>query len=139
MAGLFKKSLKMLTGSDTTGVSSLFKSKPSRRQVIQKESEIGGQLFGPVPEGHHRQFFNLDRRTWIWYEEWPDGKGGVTRTTTRYEVHENGILKVQEGAPYHFIDGQELMNLVTAMRVYYERVMREVYRRDPTTGQRLAA
>lgn len=138
MAGMFKKSLQLLTGSDSTGVTSIFRSKPTRRQLIQRESEIGGKLFGPVPEGHHRQFFNLDRRTWIWYEEWLE-EGKLKSTTTRYEVHDNGILKVQEGTPYYFIDGQELVNLVTAMRAYYDHVMQEIYRRDPMTGNKLAA
>jgi hypothetical protein len=132
--------MKLLTGSDSIKMPkmSLF-GKPSRRQLIQRESEIGGKLFGPVPLGHHRQFFNLDQHTWVWYEEWTDEQGVPQSTTTRYEMHENGILKVQEGTPYYFIDGQELVNLVSAMGAYYERVMREIYRRDPTTGSPLAA
>lgn len=128
---------KMLTGS-SNGVS-LFRARPTRRQLIQRESEIGGQLFGPVPAGHHRQFFNLDQSTWIWYEEWTDEKGETQSVTTRYEVHENGVLKVQDDAPYYFIEGQELINLTAAIRTYYERVSREVYRRDPATAQPLAA
>lgn len=128
---------KMLTGS-SSGVS-LFRPRPTRRQLIQRESEIGGQLFGPVPAGHHRQFFNLDQSTWIWYEEWTDEKGETQSVTTRYEVHENGVLKVQDNAPYYFIEGQELINLTAAIRTYYERVSREVYRRDPMTAQPLAA
>ena len=137
--GFFSKSLQLLTGYESTGMSSLFRAKPSRRQLIQMESEIGGRLFGPVPEGRHRQFFNLDDRTWVWYEEWISEEGKPESTTTRYEVHDNGILKVQEGTPYYFIDGQELINLVSAMGAYYERVMREIYRRDPITGNKLAA
>lgn len=126
----------MLTGTGS-GVS-LFRTHPTRRQLIQRESEIGGQLFGPVPTGHHRQFFNLDQSTWIWYEEWMDEKGELQSITTRYEVHENGVLKVQDNAPYYFIEGQELINLTAAIRTYYERVSREVYRRDPATAQPLA-
>jgi hypothetical protein len=114
-------------------------SKTTRRELIQRESEIGGHLFGPVPQGHHRQFFNLDPVTWIWYEEWKDNKGKVQSKTTRYEVHENGILKVQEGAPYYFIEGQELNNLLKATRTYYERVARDVYNFDAATGKPLHA
>ena len=95
-------------------------------------------MFGAIPNGHHRQFFNLDRSTWVWYEEWTDDKGKTKSLTTRYEIHENGILKVQEGAPYYYIEGVELANLVTAIRSYYEEVSREVYRRDPATGRLLA-
>lgn len=131
MAGFFKR---MMAGSSVFRITS----KTTRRELIQRESEIGGHLFGPVPVGHHRQFFNLDPVTWIWYEEWKDGKGKVQSKTTRYEVHENGILKVQEGAPYYFIEGQELANLLTATRMYYERVARDIYNFDAASGKPLA-
>lgn len=136
MAGFFKASVAYLLGVDSA---QLFRSRPTQRQLIQRESELGGQLFGPVPEGHRRQFFNLDVNTWIWYEEWTDEKGEKQSTTTRYEVHSNGVLKVQDGAPYHFIEGQELINLTRAIQTYYERVTREIYHRDPATAKPLAA
>lgn len=140
MAGVFKKSLKLLTGSDDVRFPSIkFTSKVSRRELIQRESEIGGKLFGPIPAGHHRQFFNLDKSTWVWYEEWTDEEGKPQSTTTRYEIHKNGVLKVQEGSQYYYIEGQELQNLLSATRMYYERVAREIYNRDPATGRLLAA
>lgn len=140
MAGAFKKSLKLLTGSDDIRFPSIkFTSKVTRRELIQRESEIGGQLFGPVPAGHHRQFFNLDRNTWVWYEEWTDENGKPQSATTRYEIHKNGVLKVQEGSQYYYIEGQELQNLLSATRMYYERVAREIYNRDPSTGKLIAA
>ena len=131
MAGFLKR---MMAGSSAFRITS----KTTRRELIQRESEIGGHLFGPVPHGHHRQFFNLDPVTWIWYEEWKDSKGKVQSKTTRYEVHENGILKVQEGAPYYFIEGQELANLLTATRMYYERVAHDIYNFDAASGKPLA-
>lgn len=110
----------------------------TRRDLIRMESRIGSQLFGPVPKGHRREFFCLDRDTWVWYEEWIDQ---TTRrkvsSTIRYEIHDNGILKVQEGQPYKFVEGQELSNLVWAMHMYYEEVARGVYGYDPTTGKPL--
>lgn len=58
--------------------------------------------------------------------------------TIRYEVHENGILKVQEGARYNFIEGQELENFMAAIHLYYERVARELYHVDvPSHHQKL--
>lgn len=140
MADFIRKTLKLITGSNDVSFNGFkLRTKPTRRELIQRESEIGGHLFGAVPEGHHRQFFNLDPTTWVWYEEWVDGKGKPQRTTTRYEIHENGILKVQEGVRYYYIEGQELTNLVSAMRLYYEKVTREIYHRDPATGKALAA
>jgi hypothetical protein len=138
MAGFVKKTLHWIVGTNpsTAGGISL-RNRPTRRELIQVESEIGGQLFGVIPKGHHRQFFNLDRNTWVWYEEWLDEKGKVKSITTRYEIHENGILKVQEGKQYYYIEGKELTNLVTAIRMYYEKVSHDVYQRDPATGKLL--
>jgi len=108
----------------------------TRRDLIRMESQIGGRLFGPVPKGHRREFFCLDRHTWVWYEEWFDeASRRKVSTTTRYEVHDNGVLKVQEGQPYKFVEGQELTNLVWAMHLYYEEVARTIYGYDPTTGK----
>lgn len=112
----------------------------TRRDLIRMESRIGGQLFGPVPKGHRREFFCLDKDTWVWYEEWLDPKTRkMVNTTTRYEVHDNGVLKVQEGQPYTFVEGQELTNLVWAMHMYYEEVARQIYGYDPATGKPMAA
>lgn len=108
--------------------------KLTERELIQLESDIGARLFGAVPKDHRREFFNLDLSTWIWYDEWMDAQTGQRKSTTiRYEVHENGILKVQEAARYEFIEGQELDNFMAAIHLYYERVAREVYHADPST------
>ncbi len=103
----------------------------SRDELIQLESEIGRQLFGPIPAGHRREFFNADPASWIWYEEWRDMTGRVSSMTTRYEVRADGVWKVQEGARYVKLAGPELDNLVMAIRLYHERVMREIYSRAP--------
>ena len=135
---LIQKALELLTGNPTP------KSRPlkglTERQLIELESEIGRELFGPIPAGHQRDFFCLDDHTWVWYEEWTDVATGQKRsTTTRYEVHQNGILKAQDGTTYKFIEGQELRNLALAVRLYYEQTMRQIYKRDPYTGQPLTA
>lgn len=110
----------------------------SERELIQRESEIGRELFGPIPKGHHREFFCLDESTCIWYESYKDSDGKEIATTTRYEIQGDRILKAQEGARYSYLEGQELDNLLLAIGMYYERVMRGVYVRDPNTGASLA-
>lgn len=112
--------------------------KLTERELLQLESEIGAKLFGEIPKGGRREFFCLDETTWIWYEEWLDPTGKRHSRTIRYEIHEKGILKVQEGARYSFVEGDELQNLATAVTMYYEQVARQVYKRDPQTGQKLA-
>jgi len=111
--------------------------KLTNRDLIRLESKIGAQLFGPIAKGHRREFFCLDEHTWIWYEEWNDAQGKHQSVTTRYEVHPNGILKVQDGQPYKVVEGEELHNFAMATRLYREQVIRNVYHRDPITGQPL--
>lgn len=111
----------------------------TERQLIELESEIGRELFGPIPAGHHRDFFCLDDKTWVWHETWKDENKVERMSTVRYEVHPNGILKVQPGRLYKYIEGEELTNLTIAVRLYYERCMRQIYKLDPVTGKPLTA
>jgi hypothetical protein len=143
MSSLFKKVLQLMTGDTTTPDLRMPKNrsfkKVTERELIRLESEIGSTLFGDVPSGHRREFFCLDEKTWIWYEESKDPKTGKMESrTVRYEIHDTGILKVQEGARYAFIQGAELDNLTAAISIYRERVARDVYHRDPRTGLKLA-
>ncbi|MDB5185247.1 MAG: hypothetical protein JWN38_1055 [Candidatus Saccharibacteria bacterium] len=93
-----------------------------RRKLIADEAAIGGQLFGPVPEGHRREFFCLDEYTWIWHEEWLDAAGQRQSLTTRYEVRPNGVLKSQANNPYRMVTGDEAFNLYQAVDLYERRV-----------------
>lgn len=143
MSDLFKKALTLLTGeASIQGSLKMPKIRPlkkmTERELLRLESEIGSKLFGEIPPGHVREFFCLDDKTWIWHEEWIDAAKVRQRSTTRYEVQGMKILKVQEGARYSFIDGQELENLTMATRLYYEQVARGVYGRDPQTGQKIS-
>ena len=92
------------------------------RNLIRQEAEIGGELFGPVPKGHHRQFFCLDEHTWVWHEEWRDQKGNPKAVTTRYEVRPSGILKAQDGHAYQNLTRDEARNLYNATKIYRQRV-----------------
>lgn len=144
MNTVLQKALNLLVGDDSSfeNIAKKPKKRPlkglTERELIQLESDIGKELFGPIPADHRREFFNLDPSTWIWYEEWVDIETGKKQsTTTRYEVSGDKILKAQDGASYKYIEGEELRNLTVAVQMYYERVMREVYHRDPQTGKPL--
>lgn len=91
------------------------------RELIKHEAAIGGQLFGPVPEGHKRQFFCLDAHTWIWHEEWTDAQG-VHQVTTRYDVRPNGVLKSQNGQNQQWLSRSEAKNLYRAAGLYLKKV-----------------
>lgn len=145
MPSILKKALKLVfTDDDNTGLVSILKKKNrplkkfTERELIQLESEIGATIFGEKP-AHvtRREFFNLDKDTWIWYEEIVDKDGKKQELTTRYEVQPKGILKVQPNYRYSYLEGDELQNFVLAVKEYYERVSRDLYKRDPQTGYRL--
>ncbi len=99
------------------------------RNLIRHEAKIGGQLFGPIPKGGRREFFCLDKRTWVWHEEWIDPSGQHRTKTTRYDVRPDGILKAQDGQPYRMVTKDELRNLYHATQLYGQRVKSELYSR----------
>ncbi len=94
--------------------------------LIRHEAKIGGELFGPVPAGHRREFFCLNNRTWVWHEEWLDTKGQRHIRTTRYDVRPDGILKAQNGH-YQKLSSSEATKLRKAAHLYVDRVSRELY------------
>ncbi len=133
---VFKKALSLLVGNvDDLSYLKLPKGSGgkklrSERELIQMESKIGSELFGPIPNGHQREFFCLDEKTYIWYEAYKDADGKQIESTTRYELQGDKVLKAQAGARYSYIEGEELKNLSLAIEMYHARVMRDVYHKD---------
>lgn len=110
----------------------------STRELIQQESDVSRGIFGNLPSNvARREFFNLDPDTWIWHEEIRDSFGSKKEMTTRYELKPRGVLKVQPGPHYSYLDGQELINFYNAVNSYYECVSKEMYKVDPQTGASL--
>lgn len=116
----------------------LFRTKPSvsitdqkraaiKRNLLRREAKIGGELFGPVPDGTRREFFCLDPHTWVWHEEWIDQKGQRKSRTTRYNVRPNAILKAQDDSGYHLVSIEEARHLLAAAEVYQKRTKQELY------------
>ena len=110
--------------------------KLTERDLIDAESAIGRQLFGEIPAGRQRDFFCLDENTWVWHEEWKEGRETKTQTV-RYELRGDNIVKITGNGEYSSVRGAELANLMLAIKLYYEQVLRSVYKIDPTTGQPL--
>src|ERR1039458_4661261 len=89
------------------------------RELIHREAKIGGELFGEVSSEQRREFFCLDKHTWVWHEEWTEPQTGKRHiVTTRYDVRPNVILKAQDGQGYRYIGLQEARNLYQAVRLY---------------------
>jgi hypothetical protein len=97
------------------------------RELIRKEARIGGELFGPIPKNGRREFFCLDKYTWVWHEEWIDAQGQHHAVTTRYDVRPNGVMKAQDGQAYHYVTIEEAKRLYKAVHLYNQRVHEELY------------
>ena len=98
-----------------------------RRDLLNHEAKIGGELFGPIPTGGRREFFCLDEYTWIWYEEWMDKNKNRQSRTTRYDVRPGGIAKIQDGKSYQKLTDGEALRLFDAMKTYERRIRTEMY------------
>lgn len=97
------------------------------RSLIRREAKIGGEIFGEVSPGGRREFFCLDRHTWVWHEEWIDMSGKRQIRTTRYDVRPTGILKAQDGQGYQRVSQAEAEHLRDAVRTYNQRIRTELY------------
>ncbi len=95
--------------------------------LINAESSLGRTLFGPIPEGHQREFFALRRNSWMWYENWFDEAGRVQEMMLKYEVRPDGVYKKPRGGSYTKIEGGELNNFIAAVKGYYALVMKRLY------------
>lgn len=98
------------------------------RTLLRAEAKIGGELFGPVPAGGRREFFCLDEHTWVWHEEWTDSHGSKQVRTTRYDVREDSMVKVQDGKHYQKVSDDEARKLYKAAKLYQKRVNNELYK-----------
>lgn len=112
-------------------LSKVFKQKSEERRadmyraLIHHEAKIGGDLFGPIPKDHRREFFCLDEHTWVWHEEWLDKAGKRQIMMTRYDVRPHGIVKSQGGQAYQKLSAVELKNFHRAVKIYRDRVVSE--------------
>lgn len=97
------------------------------QDVIRLEASVTKDIFGPIPAGVKRDFFCLDRSTWIWYEEWIDENGQTHQLTTRYIIRPNEVLKSQNGGAYYRLSREEFKNFKHAAEKYYSTIKAELY------------
>lgn len=97
--------------------------------LLDLESKIGSKIFGQAPNGVRREFFNLDEKSWIWHEEYTDGNGQLRQFTTRYEIRDDKVVKIQPGPRYFEVKGQELANFHAAVNAYHRAVLSQIYRK----------
>ena len=96
-------------------------------ELMNAESELGRTLFGPVPEGCRREFFESKPNVWIWHESFVNQLGRMEEMTIRYEVRPTGVYKKPVGGAYERLEGVELENFRRAARGYLNLVKTKLY------------
>lgn len=101
--------------------------RPSRADLINAESRLGSTIFGPIPEGHRREFFHDRENIWIWHESWTDSEHHARQLTVRYEVRPSGVYKKLSAGRYFKLEGAELENFLKATRTYLRLIKQHLY------------
>ena len=99
----------------------------SYEDLVNIEAEWGGTLFGPIPAGHQRKFFEHKKNVWIWYEGWTDKGGTPEEMMIRYEVRPAGVFKRAQGNKYEKLTGAELENFRLATHNYLKLMKNKLY------------
>ena len=109
------------------GFGAKYSNKLSYEDLINAESALGRTLFGPIPEGHQREFFEHKKNVWVWHESWVDGIGLPHDLTIRYEVRPDGVFKKIAGQKYEKLEGAELDNFRLAAKSYLNLIKTKLY------------
>ncbi len=106
----------------------MYSNRISADELMNIESEWGGILFGPVPAGRQRNFFEYKKNVWIWYEGWVD-KGGPAKDnlTIRYEVRPAGVFKRVNDQKYEKVTGAELDYFRMTLHQYLKLMKSKLY------------
>ncbi len=106
----------------------------TRADLLNAESKLGSTIFGPIPEGHRREFFHDRNNIWIWHEDWYDGRRNPRQMTVRYEVRTSGIYKKVSTGHYLKLEGDELENFRKATRAYLHLIKKNLYNKPQNTS-----
>lgn len=93
---------------------------------INAESALGRTIFGPIPAGHQREFFEHKKNLWIWHESWTEF-GKLNSVTIRYEVRPNGVFKIINNGYSTKLEGAELENFRRATKRYLDLIKSNLY------------
>lgn len=123
-----KKSTSMVTPrTGYRGNPHRYSNRFSYDELINAESALGRTIFGPIPAGHQREFFEYRKNVWIWHESYIDVNGIMQNMTVRYEVRPEGVFKRPGNGSYRKIEGAELDNFRKAARTYLNLVKTKLY------------
>lgn len=122
---LFEKMMQLVMGQPAVKESSR---SATLRQLIDKESQLGAQIFGAFPAYDKRYFYCFDERMWIWHEERMNAHTGKHDImTVSYNITDRGILKSYGDNQSSYVQGDELEHFTSATEEYAVRVYGELY------------
>jgi hypothetical protein len=115
--------------NDQLNLSKKPKTKDQRlNELIEREAEIGGAIFGAEQSDEDRKFYCLDERTWVYQNTYKDLVDGKEKTMIiRYELHPNGVMKIVNSKNHSMVDDEEAERLIKAIKLYYKYVMEKIY------------
>lgn len=99
----------------------------SHSDIINAESRLGSTIFGPIPEGHRREFFHDKKNIWIWHESWTDEYSQDREVTVRYEIRPTGVYKKYASGAYAKLEDAELYNFRKATHAYLKVIKETIY------------
>lgn len=101
--------------------------RPSReeftRQLQVEKARLGSLIFGEVPAGRHREFYQQDATTWVWNEMIPRN-GQYESLRVEYKTSPGGVYKSVNGKDIGPLRGKELFNFSEAVKEYSYRFKR---------------
>lgn len=99
------------------------------RDLINRESLVGGKVFGVERPNEVIRFYNLDLNNWYFYQQITDKSNKSQSATIHYEVHPGVVWRSNLGSETLFepLADDELEVFMLATEMYYKRVMDQVY------------
>lgn len=101
------------------------------RDMIEIESRIGGEIVDNEHAIEERRFFYEKDHNWFYIQIFKDHRGVETIHGTRYEVNDDHVLRIVNGAEHAPVERDEMQRFAAATVEYHKRITREVYRREP--------
>jgi hypothetical protein len=101
------------------------------RDLIEVESRIGGEIVDNNHAVEERRFFYEKDHNWFYIQIFKDSRGVETIHGTRYEVNDDHVLRIVNGAEHAPIEPDEMQRFSAATVEYHKRIVREVYQQEP--------
>jgi hypothetical protein len=107
-----------------------------------QESKVGTTIFGELaPNEVRREFFYdrrlVDRDNWLFYQEIAHSTG-PQKVTICYEVNPKHVVRHSSHprTKSELIEGEELRNFLTSVKLYHDLVMAQIYGNDKVASKK---